>query len=182
MLIGTMPKHITEILILVYVLLTLGTLAQDRRKLVTGVEPTEDADDDDEERENTNEHTFKTTDFDSNLLKIIKVKDDDIRNEVISEKEDSGDNAKSSDSKNDFSGHLKKDSSDSGSLKDLDVLALSSETWMAKLISHIQDSDFDNEPADASANKDATSSELWSEPPPVIPDELSPEERAGMMN
>ncbi|XP_075221612.1 protein sel-1 homolog 1-like isoform X2 [Lycorma delicatula] len=160
-----MPKHTAEILILVYILLTLGTLAEEKRRHLVEVETGEDTDDDDEQDNNNNNN--RQTVLDEDLLTIIKLKEDDKKDDVkVTDDDDDGGDNKDSE-------RVKKDSD--GSLGDIEMLALSSESWMAKLISQIQDNDFDSDPTEAS--KDASPSELWSEPQPVIPEELSPEER-----
>ncbi|XP_075221611.1 protein sel-1 homolog 1-like isoform X1 [Lycorma delicatula] len=162
-----MPKHTAEILILVYILLTLGTLAEEKRRHLVEVETGEDTDDDDEQDNNNNNN--RQTVLDEDLLTIIKLKEDDKKDDVkVTDDDDDGGDNKDSE-------RVKKDSD--GSLGDIEMLALSSESWMAKLISQIQDNDFDSDPTEAS--KDASPSELWSEPQPVIPEELSPEEREG---
>lgn len=196
-----MHKHTAEILILVYILLTLGTLAQERRKHQSDFDITADENVDDDEEPNDRNindkedvlNKPKTDKFDSDVLglTIIKLKSDEYKNifdEDRKDKDNDKDNIISSIIEESLTKETSTTTGGGDIFKNKDNAATGEgsantrlndlEEMLANLI--LQNTDFDNEPTEAS-NKDATNSELWSEPKAVVPEELSPEERAGML-
>ncbi|XP_039282368.1 protein sel-1 homolog 1 [Nilaparvata lugens] len=154
-----MPKHITEILILLYILLTLGTLAEKKE----------------EKADNSND--------DEQYSKVVEKDDEDpltVLNYFISKKDELKLNVDDNTVEDDVKEKEKKDGEKTLNLDNM--LSLTPDSWMVKLISQIQESDFDVE-NDATANgdaKDPTAADLlWSDPEPVNLEELSPEEREG---